>query len=550
MSDIAATPSPAVRDDRGDHGHKHLGIALALISAAQLMVVLDATIVNIALPHLQSDLGFSASNLTWVVNAYTLTFGGLLLLGGRMGDLLGRRKVFVFGVVLFAVASLVGGLAQNETMMLAARVAQGIGAAAASPTALSLITTTFPAGPSRNRAFGVYAAMSGAGAAVGLILGGALTEFDWRLTFFINVPIGLGVAALAPKMLGESARQRGRFDLPGAVTATVGLVGIVYGLTHKALPNATWTQWQTLVPLLGGLALVLIFLAIESRSPHALLPLRILADRTRAVSFFVMLVVGAAMFSMFYFIGLYIQNYLGYSSLKTGFAFLPFSIGVVVAAQVASTLMSRVDPRWISGVGAVFMSLGMVIFHFVDHTPAVARMNVSPLLGANLSSSSDTYRAAVKSVGGLVDTSYWTGVLPGIMVLSFGMGLIFVPLTLTAVSRIAHEDSGVGSAVLNTMQQVGGALGLAMLGTIAANSADEKIGSYTSQAAGVIHGRLPDQISGLLGTLLAQPTGYVAAFAVSFFLIIGSAVVIVVGLNASHEEIAADGKTPEPVAVG
>ena len=234
------------------HGHRHLGLALAIISAAQLMVVLDGTIVNIALPRLQEDLGFTPDNLSWVVNAYTLAFGGLLLLGGRLGDLFGRRRVFVAGVLIFAAASLLGGLATSETILLGSRALQGVGAAMASPTALALITTTFPAGPARNRAMGVYAAMSGAGAAIGLILGGALTEANWRWTFFINVPIGLAVAFLAPRFLGESARGRGSLDVPGAVTGTAGLVSLVYGLTHAA--STTWSDSVTVATLLAGIS--------------------------------------------------------------------------------------------------------------------------------------------------------------------------------------------------------------------------------------------------------------------------------------------------------
>ena len=328
-----------------------------IISLAQLMVVLDATIVNIALPHIKADLGFGQANLSWVVNAYTLAFGSLLLLGGRAGDLLGRRKVFVSGVVVFALASLIGGLAQDQTTLISARVLQGLGAAVASPTALSLITTTFPAGQARNRAFAVYAAMSGAGAAVGLILGGALTEVNWRWTFFINVPIGLAVVVLAPRFLGESRRQRGRFDLPGAITATAGLVGLVYGLTHAATHG--WSDGVTVGWLAAGVAVLGLFLLIEARSAHALMPFRVLAHRDRGTSYLVMLAVGAAMFSMFYFLGIYIQEVLGYSSLQAGVAFLPFSAAIVVAAQIASLLAGRIDPRWIAGAGGLLAAAGM-----------------------------------------------------------------------------------------------------------------------------------------------------------------------------------------------
>jgi EmrB/QacA subfamily drug resistance transporter len=508
-TDAVVPPEPAAEHD---HGHRHLGIALALISAAQLMVVLDGTIVNIALPHIQTDLDFTPANLSWVVNAYTLAFGGLLLLGGRAGDLLGRRKVFMTGVGLFALASLFGGIAQTEGQILAARVLQGVGAAIASPTALSLITTTFPAGPARNRAFGVYAAMSGAGAAVGLILGGVLTESSWRWTFFINVPIGLLVIALAPRFLGESAREQGGFDLPGALTATAGLVSLVYGLTHAA--TTSWGNATTLTTIIAGLVLIGAFLAIESRSRHALMPFRILADRTRAVSFLVMLIVGAAMFAMFYFLGLYIQQVLGYSSLKAGFSFLPFSVGIVVAAQLASALVSRVDPRWISGAGGVLAAGGM--------------LGMSTLK---------------------VDSTYLTGLLPWIMLLSFGLGLVFVPLTLTAVSGVAREDSGVGSAVLNTMQQVGGSLGLATLSTVAVSAATDKgrelAGALQAKAAAGA-APSPEQLAAAKQhvALVAQTHGATRAFMVAAAMVLVGAVIILVGLTVQHEVLANDGQAP------
>lgn len=493
------------------HGHRNLGIALALISMAQLMVVLDGTIVNIALPHIQTDLGFSNASLPWVVNAYALAFGGLLLLGGRIGDILGRRKVFMFGVVLFGIASFLGGIAQNETLLLASRILQGLGAAAASPNALALITTTFPAGKERNRAMGVYAAMSGAGAAVGLILGGVLTEASWRWTFFINTPIGLIVAVLAVRYLGESARQTGKFDMPGAITGTVGLTSLVYGLTHAA--QSSWGDATTVSFIAAGVILIGVFLAIEARSRHALMPFRILANRTRGISFFVMLIVGAALFSMFYFLGIYIQNVLGYSALKTGFAFLPFSFGIVVAAQIASTLIARMDPRWISGAGAAIAAGGMFGFTALE-----------------------------------LDSGYLTGLLPYILLLSFGMGLIFVPLTLTAVSGVANEDSGVGSAVLNTVQQIGGAIGLALLGTVSTNAIKDKFSELAPGLAQAAQAS-PDQAKQLEGqaTAIATTHGFTTAFLVSAFMFVGAAVITLVGLSVKHKDLAGDG---QPVHMG
>ncbi|WBQ06219.1 MFS transporter [Kribbella sp. CA-293567] len=511
--DVIKADSPGGRPvDQGAgpaaHGHRNLGIALALISMAQLMVVLDGTIVNIALPHIQNDLGFSDATLPWVVNAYALAFGGLLLLGGRIGDILGRRKVFVFGVVLFGVASFIGGIAQSEGVLLASRILQGLAAAAASPNALALITTTFPAGKERNRAMAVYAAMSGAGAAVGLILGGALTEASWRWTFFINTPIGLIVAVLAFRYLGESARQHGKFDIPGAVTGTVGLTALVYGLTNAGTEG--WSNAVTLVSIFGGLALLALFLVIEARSKHALMPFRILANRTRGVSFFVMLIVGAAMFSMFYFLGIYIQNVLGYSALKTGFAFLPFSFGIVIAAQVASTLIARMDPRWISGAGSLLMAAGMFGFSRLE-----------------------------------VDSGYATHLLPFIVVLAFGMGLIFVPLTLTAVSGVANEDSGVGSAVLNTVQQIGGAIGLALLGTLSANAIKDKFAELTPGLAKASQAS-PDQAEMLANQAKAVATthGFTTAFLVSAIIGVGAAIITLVGLSVKHQDLAGDDNKP------
>jgi EmrB/QacA subfamily drug resistance transporter len=505
---VEETTPPGPQGVSNGHGHGHLGLALAVISAAQLMVVLDGTIVNIALPHLQGDLGFTPDNLSWVVNAYTLAFGGLLLLGGRLGDLFGRRRVFMAGVAVFAVASLLGGVAQTEGILLASRTLQGVGAALASPTALALITTTFPAGAARNRAMGVYAAMSGAGAAIGLILGGALTEWSWRWTFFINVPIGLLVLFLAPRVLGESARARGSLDIPGALTGTVGLASLVYGLTHAA--TASWTDTTTVSTLVLGVVMLAAFLLIESRSTHPLMPLRILADRTRGTSFAVMLIVGAAMFSMFYFLGLYIQQVLGYPPLKAGFAFLPFSFGIVFAAQAASFLMTRVDPRWISGVGALLASLGMWGFAQLE-----------------------------------VDSSYAGHLLPWISVLAVGMGLTFVPMTLTAVSGVAQEDSGVASAVLNTMQQIGGALGLATLSTVFANGLEDKAGSLgAALQAKAKSGQLsPEQLAAareMVG-LQAQTYGSGQAYLVGAALILVGAVITFAFLNVRHEKLSTDG---------
>jgi EmrB/QacA subfamily drug resistance transporter len=494
-------PDPEVR--KTGNRHRHLGIALTIISTAQLMIVLDASVVNIALPSIQTDLGFSAANLPWVINAYVVVFGGLMLLGGRAGDLLGRRRIFMAGIGLFTLASLLGGMAQSEAWLLGARALQGAGAAIAAPTALALITTTFPAGPPRNRAFAVYAAMSGMGAAIGLIVGGSLTEVSWRWTLFINIPIGIVLIALTPRFLAESSPQPGRFDLLGALLGTGGLVAVVYGLTHAATHE--WTSPLTIALLVGGVGLLVAFLVIESRVEHPLMPMRILADRTRAVSFVTMLIIGAAIFSTFYFISLFVQQVLGYSPLKAGLAFLPFSAGIVVSAQIASALASRVDPRWIAGAGAAISAVGM--------------WGNSQLT---------------------VESTYLTGLLPWILVNSIGMGFAFVPLTLTAVSRIAREDSGVGAGVLNTMQQIGGALGLATLGTLATQAAIEKAEELTALAQ-------TGQVDPALIPIVAQTEGSSLAFWVAAGLLLTSAVIAVVGLNIKHEELTADSLEAAPV---
>jgi EmrB/QacA subfamily drug resistance transporter len=500
-----ADPPP---EDMESQGQRHLGLALLLITTAQLMVVLDASIVNIAMPHIQDDLGFSDANLTWIITGYTIAFGGLLLLGGRMGDVIGRRKVFMFGVIVFAIASLFAGLAQSEWELITTRAFQGLGAAAAAPNALALITTTFPAGNWRNRAFAVYAAMSGAGAAIGLILGGALTEASWRWTMLINVPIGIAVALAAPKLLGESKPQPGRWDVPGAVTATLGLVSIVYGFNHKGQVADTatgalysWTDFWTLAPIILGVGLLVAFVVLEKVTPHALLPLRIITDRTRAVSFFAMLIVPAAMFAMFLFSSLFIQDVLGYGSLKAGFAFLPFSAGIMVAAQIASNLASRVDPRWITLAGGALAAFGLWGYTNLD-----------------------------------VDSTYVTGLLPWIIVQSLGMGLLFVPLMLTAVSRVDQRDAGVGSAVLNTMQQVGGSLGIAVLGTIYANGIADKMGELLSGLGGP-----PTEEQTALFGLISQTAGATEAFTIAMWLLIAGTVVTVIGLNIKHEDLSTDG---------
>ena len=430
---------------------RRLGVALLVIATAQLMVVLDATIVNVALPHIQQALGFSGSGLEWVVNAYAVTFGGLLLLGGRAGDILGRRRVFVFGLLLFSAASLLGGFATSQWWLLTARAVQGAGGAVIAPTALALITTNFPEGTERNRAFGVYAAMAGAGSAAGLLLGGILTTYlSWRWVMFVNVPIGIVVAAAAPRVLAESPRRPGRIDVAGAITGTVGVALLVYGLSKAATGADGVSHWgdaQVLASLIVSVVLLVSFVLIERRSSRPLLPMRVLADRNRSGAYLIMLCVSTGLFGLFFFLTLFIQTVLGYSAIRSGIAYLPFAVGVVAASALASQLVPRIGPRPLIVAGAAAVAGGMFWFSRLTEHAGYA----SQLLGPSLVS-------------------------------SLGLGLVFVPLALVALHNVAEQDSGVASSLLNTAQQVGGAIGLALLGTVAWTTVANSVRTQLAQS--------------------------------------------------------------------
>jgi len=408
----------------------HPGITLAVIAASQLMVVLDATIVNIALPHIQQALHFSTTSLAWVLNAYTLTFGGLLLLGGRAGDILGRRRTFITGILLFVFASFLGGLATSSAWLLAARSLQGIGGAIASPTALALITTNFREGPARNRAFGVFAAVSGSGAAIGLLAGGMLTSWlTWRWVLFVNVPIGIMIALLAPLYINESERQTGRFDLAGAFTSTAGMASLVYGFIRAAQEG--WRDPGTIGSFVAAAVLLAVFYTIETRTTHPITPLHMFRDRNRAGSYAIMLAVAAALFGMFFFLTLFVQEVLGYSPLRAGVAFLPVSAAIIVTAQLASRTLPRFGPKPLMGFGAVLVAAGLA------------------------------WLTQVSVTSGYVD-----GLLGPMVLFGLGLGFLFVPLTITAVSGVERQESGAASSLLNVMQQVGGSLGLSILVTV------------------------------------------------------------------------------------
>ncbi|MFC7505166.1 MFS transporter [Nocardioides sp. GCM10030258] len=520
---------------------KHAGLALVLILTAQLMVVLDSTIANIALPFIGADLDISQANLTWIVTGYALAFGGLLLLGGRLGDLYGRRKLFMIGLATFAVASALGGLATNEAMLLASRALQGVGAAMAAPAALALITTTFPAGPARNRAMAAYATMSGVGAAIGLILGGWLTGLDsfvgldvegWRMTFLINVPIGLVAAFLVPRVLTESESHPGEMDIPGAITGTLGLLGIVFGLSRAGEEAYGWDDPQTIIPLVAGVALLAGFAFIESRVEHPLLPVRIFANRTRATSFAAMMIAPAAMFSMFFFLSLFIQQIMGFSSLEAGFAFLPFSFGIVIGAALSSNLISRVDARVLAGTGTLLAAVALFMF---------SRIPIDESPKAVLAALAD----------GGADINYWTHIFPYIIMMAVGMGLVFVPLTLTAVHHVRAEDSGIGSGVLNTMQQVGGAIGLATLSTVALHFTNKQSSDVAGPMADALGANGGQVDPGFLQAAIFSssfPEGATHAFLAASILMLAASAVIWIFLDVKHDELATD--APEGVHVG
>jgi len=467
---------------------KHLGLALAVICGAQLMIILDATVVNVAIPTIHHALHFSKTNLEWLITAYALTFGGLLLFGGRTGDLYGKRKMFMIGITIFAVSSLLGGFATNDVWLIITRGLQGVGGAIAAPTALSLIATNFAEGKERNRAMGVYAAMSGGGGAIGLLLGGILTSYvSWRWIFFINVPIAAVVLFLAPRALNESQSTSGHLDLPGAITATGGMLSLVYGLSNAS--SHTWTSTSTLVSFAASVILLTAFGLVERRSKEPLMPLSILKNRNRTASFAMMLVIGIAMFSMFYFLTQYLQNVLGWSPVRTGVGFLPMTMGIILAAGLSSRYIGRVGIRIPLLVGPAMATIGMLW---------ISRITVS---------------------------SSYPDILGPLVVIALGMGFTFVPLTLTAVSGVKAHEAGLASALLNTMQQIGGALGLAVLATIAIDSANSKLHSLHSTT----------KLANNIATTHGYTTAFLVSAAIAFFGLLISIVFIRVPASSPSE---------------
>jgi EmrB/QacA subfamily drug resistance transporter len=432
--------------------------ALALIVTAQFMVILDVAIVNVALPSIKSDLGFSETNLQWVITAYAIMFGGGLLLGGRIADLLGRRRLFIGGLALFAASSLLCGLAWSENSLIGFRALQGLGGALLAPAALSLLMTTFAEGRERNLALGIYGAASGSGAAAGVLLGGLLTSYlSWSWIFFINVPVGLAAIGLAPRLLRESRADLAHrhFDLPGAASITAGLMLLVYALTRATSDG--WASASTLALISGAVALVLLFVVIELRSRWPLLPLRIFRLRTLASANAAMAIVGAVAFSEFFLLTLYLQDVLHYSAMQTGVAFSAFALAVVVVSNLAQLVVGRVGVR-------PTLTAGLLV-----SAASVAMLSRLP-----------------------VDGRYFWDLFPAFVLGGAGMGLSFVPVTIASLMGVERSDAGVASGLINTSRQIGGAIGLAAASTIAAASTSRYVDAHgalsASSAAALDHG--------------------------------------------------------------
>jgi len=442
MTSTTDTDRGAPAADPAAGGDRRRWLVLGVVALAQLMVVLDATIVNIALPTAQADLGFGDDSRQWIVTAYALAFGSLLLVGGRLADLVGRKPVFLVGLVGFAVASAVGGAAEGFGTLVAARGAQGVFGALLAPAALSLLTVTFTEGKERGRAFAVFGAISGAGGAIGLILGGALTEYlSWRWCLYVNVPIAVlavvGALLFLPRRASRAAGAPG-LDVPGALLSVAGLVALVYGLASAETDG--WTAGSTLGFIAAGVVLLAAFVLVETRVAHPLLPMRVVTDRTRGGAFLAVGIVGAGMFGVFLFLTYYLSTVLGYEPLPTGVAFLPLIVGITVSAQTSPALVARIGVKVPVALGFAVGALGLLVF---------------TTLGT--------------------DSGYWTHVFPGLVVTGLGIGLVIAPAFSAATMGVQAADAGVASAAVNTFQQIGGSIATAVLSALAAAAATDAL---------------------------------------------------------------------------
>lgn len=465
---------------------------LLVVAIAQLMLVLDSSIMNIAIPSAQIDLKITDQNTQWIITAYTLAFGSLLLLGGRIGDYVGRKKIFIIGLIGFASASALGGIAINQGMLFGARALQGVFGALLAPASLAIISETFTVPKERAKAFGVIGAISGGGAAIGLITGGVLTQYaTWGWCLGVNTPIAIGAAFLAIKFVHESKAQGDKsYDIPGAITATAGLFALTYGFSQAATPGKGWSSSSTLTYLIAAAAFLITFIVIESKVKNPLLPLRVLTDRNRGGSYLGSLVVGAGLFSMFYFLGLYLQKFLGFSALEAGFAFLPFTAGIIIFAGIASQLLPKVGPKRLMVPGLIAAGIGLLLL-----------TRITP------------------------ETSYLTHVVPSLLIMSSGMALVFIPLTSTSLHAVSSHDTGVASAMVNTSQQIGGSLGTALLSTVAVTAS-------TSYA--VANKILPTDT---VGGGFAATHGFTVSFRVGAALLFVGAIVLFFFINIGKESL-------------
>ena len=473
--------------------------ALALLCMTQFMVVLDASIVNIALPSIGEDLGFTQENLSWIVNGYILTFGGFLLLGGRMADLLGRRRVFMAGLIVIAVASLFAGFASNEGQMIAARAAQGLGAAIIAPSALSIVATLFTDGSERNKALGAWGAVAGSGGAAGVLLGGVLTDgLGWEWVLWVNVPVALIVLALTPRLLGESRNegQTRNFDVAGAVTVTAALSVLVYAIVDAG--QAGWGSTQTIGLLAASAALFGIFAVIETRSEAPLVPFRIFKLRTLTGANVVGLLVGASLFSMFFFVTLYMQDVLGYSPIKTGLSYLPLSVAIILSAGIASQLVTKIGFKPVLAMGMGLIAIGLFWFSQI-------------------------------SAGG----SFTSDILGPSVIAAIGLGFSFVPTTIAAVSGIQDREQGLASGLINTSQQIGGAIGLAILASVANSTIDDQVAEAGGDPAAVPNALVDGFQDAFLGGALFAVAGLVLTL-----------VLIRNKDSRAHVELSAKGEAP------